>query len=215
MYGNVSFSKKCSIPLIKDFLGLIYADLNGDGKLDVIRLHKAGNNNYRFEYFIFNGESFTNSGGFNNSDSRIMVGDFNGDGKMELLTRDVKVYNENASVIASGGIDNWGSEYVYCYPNNNYIVDFNGDGKSDVLAMNGSSSWVYTLSGSTFTRLTSFNSTGLRNWSFNYFGDFNGDGKTDVLCQNSSNVSDVSLYLSTGRSFIKKQYRIMILRLKL
>ena len=204
MYGNVSFSKKCSIPLIKDFLGLIYADLNGDGKLDVIRLHKAGNNNYRFEYFIFNGESFTNSGGFNNSDSRIMVGDFNGDGKMELLTRDIKVYNENASVIASGGIDNWGSEYVYCYPNNNYIVDFNGDGKSDVLAMNGSSSWVYTLSGSTFTRLTSFNSTGLRNWSFNYFGDFNGDGKTDVLCQNSSNVSDVSLYLSTGRSFIKK-----------
>ena len=62
----------------------------------------------------------------------------------------------------------------------------------------------FTLSGSTFTRLTSFNSTGLRNWSFNYFGDFNGDGKTDVLCQNSSNVSDVSLYLSTGRSFIKK-----------
>lgn len=204
MYGNVSFSKKCSIPLIKDFLGLIYADLNGDGKLDVIRLHQAGKNNYRFEYFIFNGESFTNTGGFNNSDSRIMVGDFNGDGKMELLTRDAKLYNESASVIASGGIDNWGSEYVYCYPNNNYIVDFNGDGKSDVLAMNGSSSWVYTLSGSTFTKLTSFNSTGLKNWSFNYFGDFNGDGKTDVLCQSSSNTSDVSLYLSTGRSFVKK-----------
>lgn len=205
MYGNISFTKKCSIPLIKDFLSLIYVDLNGDGKLDVVRLHKAGNNNYRFEYFIFNGESFTNTGGFNNSDSRIIVGDFNGDGKMELLTRDIKVYDASATVIASGGIDNWGSEYLYCYPNNNYVVDFNGDGKSDILVMNSSSSWVYTLIGNTFIKLTSFNSTGLKNWSFNYFGDFNGDGKTDVLCQNSNNVSDVALYLSTGRSFIKKQ----------
>lgn len=204
-HGDVSYSKKCSIPLINDFLSLIYADLNGDGKLDVIRLHKVSNNNYRFEYFIFNGQTFQNAGGFNNSDARVMVGDFNGDGKMELLTRDAKVYNEKASVIASGGIDSWGSEYVYCYPNNNYIVDFNGDGKSDVLAMDAYGSWVYTLNGNTFSKLASFNSSGLKNSNFNYFGDFNGDGKTDVICQNAYNVSDVSIYLSTGRSFIKKQ----------
>lgn len=205
LYGNVSFSKKCSIPLIKEFQNLIYADLNGDGKLDVIRLHKAGDKNYRFEYFIFDGISFKNTGGFNNSDYRVIVGDFNGDGKMELLTRNANVYDGNATIIATGGIDNWGSEYIYCYPNNNFVVDFNGDGKSDILVMNGSSSWVYTLNDKKFSRLTSFNNTELKNWSFNYFGDFNGDGKTDVLCQNSSKLSQVSLYLSTGRTFVKKQ----------
>lgn len=206
-YGDVSFSKKATLPLVKDFLSLIYADLNGDGTMDVIRLSYVGKNNYRCDYFMFNGTSFTNSGkGFNTSDSGILVGDFNGDGKTEVLAKGNKnLYNENGTVIASGGIDSWGSAYVYCYANNCYMTDFNGDGKTDILVMDGNSSWVYTLNGSSFSRISSFNNTDLKNWYFTYPGDFNGDGKTDILCQQSSNTENVYIFFSTGQSFIKKQ----------
>ena len=202
---SFSFSKKCALPLCSGFQGFKYADLDGDGKMDVIRIQKVNNSNFRFDFYIFNGSNFVASGGFNNSDARILVGDFNSDGKTEVLTRDSKVYNQNATVIASGGIDNWGTEYHSSYPNNNYLVDFNGDGKTDVLTMSGSACWVYTLSGSSFVKLSSFSNSELRNWNFSYFGDFNGDGKTDVLCQNSTSLSTVTLFLSTGTSFVKKQ----------
>lgn len=50
--------------------------------------------------------------------------------------------------------------------------------------MNGTKSWVYELQGKTFVRLSSFETTYLRNSYFPYFADFNGDGKTDILYQN-------------------------------
>lgn len=206
-YGNTAFAKKFIFTLNENFVRFAYADLNGDGKLDLIYINKLDRFDYDFHYLLSDGEGYSTglSASFSNEDPRILVGDFNGDGKMEVLTRDGKLYNEERTVIASGGIDDWGDDYVYCYPNSTYIVDFDGDGKSDILAMNGNSSWVYTLRGNTFVKLPTFTGSTLKNWAFNYFGDFNGDGKTDVLCKEAYNPANVALYLSTGTSFVKKQ----------
>lgn len=205
-YGEISFTKKCTLPLISGFAGLTYADLNGDGTTEVIRTHSTGNNSYRFTIFAFNGTGFTNTGKwFDSATAEIMVGDYNGDGKMELLTKsECSIYNDSG-IIASGGIDNWGEKDAYCYPNHLFMTDFNGDGKTDVLAMNKNGSWVYTLNGFGFVKLTSFNSTEVKNRMNNYIGDFNGDGKTDILCQNSYDPTDVALFTSTGTNYVKKQ----------
>ncbi|WP_368347473.1 FG-GAP repeat domain-containing protein, partial [Parabacteroides merdae] len=91
------------------------------------------------------------------------------------------VFDGEGKEIASGGIDDWGTQYVNCFANNLYLSDFNGNGKTDLLVMNGTKSWVYELQGKTFVRLSSFETTYLRNSYFPYFADFNGDGKTDIL----------------------------------
>lgn len=213
VYGSVSFVKKCTIPIQSSsgvFQGFLLADLNGDGCTDVVNISKALNGTYRYNYYMFDGEKLTyNYKGFNTDSNEAIVGDFNGDGKQEILViKNQKVFDDNGNEIASGGIDDWGSEYVAgYYPNNRYLCDFNGNGKANILVMNASGSWVYELSGRSFVRLKNFNTSELRNYYFPYFGDFNGDGYTDILIQNiySTSENDVSILFSTGNGFVKQK----------
>jgi RHS repeat-associated protein len=205
------FYKKCEFDIYGDNCkGVVIADLNGDNLMDLIGITHAANNTYRYNYYFFDGDNFTNGGatgyyGFNTTvlDDDYIIGDFNGDGKQEILIRSTqKVYNQYGSEIASGGIT-WGSDYVDCFPNNRYLCDVNGDGKTDILVMDASVSRVYELSGNTFSHLASFNTSELTNQQFPYLGDFNGDGKTDVLVQNN-NMTVNYMLVSTGTTFSKQ-----------
>jgi RHS repeat-associated protein len=212
LYGDVYFHKQCTIPVqpfSSTFRHFALADLNGDGKMDVINIARAPNNTDRYNYYLFDGECFSYNGlGFNTDGDDAFTGDFNGDGKQDILVKNNnKVFDGTGSQIASGGIDNWGSDYIEdYYPNSRYLCDFNGNGKADILAINASGAWVYELNGSSFTKLTSFNTTDIKNYYFPYFGDFNGDGNTDVLIQNinQGSYNDVSILYSTGKGFVKQ-----------
>ncbi len=206
-YGMVSFSKKCTVPLIENFKGFLIGDMDGEGRNDLIRITLAPNGTYRYNYYMWDGTKLTyNYKGFNTDSGDGLAGDFNGDGKFEILIKsNQKVYNGEGSVIATGGIDSWGIDYIpHCYPNNLYLTDFNGNGKTDILVMNGSSCWVYELNGSSFSKLTSFSTTLLKNSYFTYPGDFNGDGKTDILAQYAYDLSNVFILFSNGSSFEKQ-----------
>lgn len=205
--NKLRYLKQCTLPLVENFIGLLYVDFDGDGKLDIARVSFVSDKNYRCDYFMFNGTSFVNTGkGFNTSESEILSGDFNGDGKTELFTKgEQNLYNGNAQMIGWGGIDNWGTVYYSSYPNNRYMVDFNGDGKTDILVLGERNIWVYTLSGTSFSRIHSFNYSEIDSRFATYPGDFNGDGKTDLLCQDLTHTDIVYLCVSTGINFKKQQ----------
>lgn len=208
--GGICFSKADSIRLSDGFRNVIIADVNGDGRKDMIVVKKTPNGSFRYDYYESDGERLLyKNRGFNDSGKVGLAGDFNGDGRDEILVKETqKIYDWQGNSIASGGIDDWGSEYIETYfPNNRFLGDFNGNGKINILCSNASGAWIYELTGDKFIRLSSFNTGDIHNRYYTYCGDFNGDGKTDLLCQNSNNYDDVTIAFSTGNNFVKKSIK--------
>jgi len=138
-----------------------------------------------------NGSTLTSSGslGYVSSDWTIKgVGDFNGDGKTDILWRNsttgqVYLWLINGTVMSGGG--------SVTYITSDWVIqgigDFNGDGDADILWRNTTTGEVYIwlMNGST---LTSSGSLGYvsSDWSIAGVGDFNGDGKSDILWRNTT-----------------------------
>jgi RHS repeat-associated protein len=113
------------------------------------------------------------------------VGDFNGDGKVDVLMIQTGtagyVNYATDNVFQTVGIT--GMHFNTASPGWNLVGDFNGDGKADVLMIeSGTTGYVNyaTDNGFSSVRVTGLNfNTGGPGW--NLVGDFNGDGKADVL----------------------------------
>jgi FG-GAP-like repeat/Salmonella virulence plasmid 65kDa B protein len=185
-------------------------DFNGDGKTDLI--HFASNRyvhvwNSRGDGGFDILAAFPNNGyGVDSNNYKFQVGDFNGDGRSDLVhfanNRYVHVWlsNGNGTFDIRGG-----------FPNNGYGVDandykfqtgdFNGDGRTDLIHFANSNYvhvWLSNGDG-TFTITSGFPNSGygVGANAYNYqTGDFNGDGKTDLVHFANSNY--IHLWLSKG-----------------
>ena len=169
-------------------------DYNGDGRSDILWRHSSG------EIGQWLGQpdgSFANNGGAaaNAVDSSWKIaglGDFNGDGRDDILWRHSSgVIGEwqgrpdggfvNASGVAANAVDNSWSVVG--------VDDFNGDGRSDVFWRHSSgviTQWLGQPDGS-FTNNSGAAANAVDNsWSVAGTGDFNGDGRADVLWRHSS-----------------------------
>jgi hypothetical protein len=182
--------------------GSLVGDFNGDGRPDVLLWRDDPSLN---RLLLSNGDgTFTQPAAFNPSFSQlghsnrtmgILLGDFNADGKTDILRwYDDPTYN---AVFLSNGDGTFvqASSPTYAqFGHSNgaagsLVGDFNGDGRPDVLLWRDDPSLNRLLLSNgdgTFTQPAAFNPSfsqlGHSNRTMGILlGDFNADGKTDIL----------------------------------
>ncbi len=209
-------------------------DFNGDGKTDILRL--SGWNTGTTDVYLSQGDGTFSTSilgpslGVTNPDAwaaldlaRVQVGDFNGDGKTDILrlsgwntgTTDVYLSQGDGTFAASilGPsllVANPDTPWSTLDLNRVRLGDFNGDGKTDILRLSGwntGTTDVYLSQGDgTFAASVLGPSLGVTNpdtWAALdlarvQVGDFNGDGKTDILRLSGWNTGTTDVYLSQG-----------------
>ena len=135
------------------------------------------------------------------TDSEILVGDFDGDGWTDFVSREIlgtgnlKFFRNNGSGVFAPGIP------IGAIGTNIELIvgDFTGDGKADVVGRNlydSGTLYLYQGNGGGFSYLTSPGVVGtnieLRSV------DVNGDGAFDLIGRNKFGVGDIYIYLSQG-----------------
>jgi hypothetical protein len=189
-------------------------DFDGDGKDDLVaRVQENG----AVFVALSTGSSFVQGSSWQYYWSTkvnwvdVLVGDFNGDHKADLVAR----VKENGAVFVSlstGSAFAQQTSWQYYWSTkvdwvDVRVADFNGDGISDLVArvkQNGAV-FVSLSTGSTFEQQTSWQyywST-KATWVDVQVGDFNGDGKADLVARVKENGA-VFVSLSTGSGFVNQ-----------
>jgi hypothetical protein len=156
------------------------ADFDGNGTID---LFLAGYGGYNYGVMLGNGDgTFGAAEPFSSEyaqSSAVAIGDFNGDGKLDLVTWSLVFYAGNGDGTFATGvpiIPNGDATYLAA-------ADVNGDGKFDLVASNydtievltGNGNGTFSLIPGTITVTGPFT-----------LADFNGDGKVDILAAGRS-----------------------------
>ncbi|HTC94233.1 MAG TPA: FG-GAP-like repeat-containing protein [Terriglobales bacterium] len=189
------------------FVGV--ADVNGDGKLDLITANSSSND---VSVLLGNGNgTFAQASNFpaGPAPSSVAAGDFNGDGKVDLA---VTNYGPSTVTIllgngtgTSGGFQLSSTISVGTNPNSIAAVDLNGGGKLDLVTANYTDGSVSVLLGhgdATFQAAAPYAAGSSAN--FLAVGDFNKDGVPDLAVVNdnaSGNIpatNTVSVLLGNG-----------------
>src|SRR5579863_4874192 len=179
---------------------LAVGDFNGDGNLDLAVANFSDNSvsvllgNGNGTFTSASGSPFTVGSGLYS----IAVGDFNGDGNLDLAVMDAN--NGAVSVLLGNGKGSFaavsGSPFaVGNAPYSLVVGDFNGDGNLDLAVTYFYASTVSVLLGvgdGTFSAATNFPTDG--GHGSVAIGDFNGDGRMDLAVANSDS-NDVSILL--------------------
>lgn len=184
--------------------GIAAADLNGDGKPDLVVANFFGNTL----------TVFTNDGSGNfSSNATLTVGgnpafvavvDVNGDGKPDLISVNSESPPEGntLSIYTNNGEGVFGSNAtVYAGPNPRAVVaiDINGVGRPDLVVANDNPNWL--------TVLTNNGSGGFgSNMTLSVEGyapsvttvDVDGDGRPDLICANIGSTNTVEILTNNG-----------------
>ena len=135
-----------------------------------------------------------------NAPSSVSMGDFNRDGKLDLVTTDNTTGNVTVYLGTGEGKFGTGVEYpAGPHPTSVITADIDGDGNPDIVVCNASSGQVTVLLGLGNGKLQQPKSYSAgQNPAFVAAGDFNGDGQTDLAVASGSGKY-VAVLLNDGK----------------
>ena len=181
-------------------------DFNGDGRSDIL---------WRSDTGALSDWLGTEAGGFVKNDSVASAyaptswqvagtGDFNGDGRADILWRNTNgtitdwLANANGSFTANDGVASYSVATSWKVA---AVGDFNGDGLSDLLWRNDSgavSDWLGTANGGFINNDANASRYASTAWHVVAVGDFNGDSRTDIMWQNDNGSTSAWLGTAAG-----------------
>ena len=132
--------------------GIAVGDFNGDGKLDIVVVY--GFNDARVAVLLGNGDG-TFQEPFKSTvagvqGGSIAVGDFNGDGKLDVAVSDNESVTPGVDIMLGNGDGTFQAPVSYATAADPWMVivaDFNGDGKLDLATANAESETISVLLG--------------------------------------------------------------------
>ncbi len=174
------------------------ADFNGDGRAD--NLFRNATTGENLVWYIGangaqNGSAYLSIATVDPSWSIAGVGDFNGDGKTDILWR-----NGGAGLTSLWTMDGVTATATTMLSGQNGaqwqvagVGDFNGDGKADILWRNPTSGQtsVWLMNGTTATATPTLSANAPAGWTVGAVGDFTGDGKADIAWRTSSGGTEL------------------------
>lgn len=158
-------------------------DVNGDRKADILFTHNGGAFSSIYEWQM-NNRAVDAQGGvdlYDPSFSTLAAGDFNGDGKSDLLFQNPATGGvwqwqlDGTTIIAQGAVD-VGDPTFHLLG----TADFSGDGKDDVL-FRDDAGLIYMWQMNGFTDTPRPVGPLDPSWQLQGTGDFDGDGKADLI----------------------------------
>jgi hypothetical protein len=190
-----------SVPTVWSIVGI--GDFNGDGMADILWRNTSTGDLAIWE---MNGTTILNpnSSGLGNVPlnwSVVGVGDFNGDGKADILWRNntngnVAIWLMNGITVTNSSTATFGN-----MPASWFVAgsgDFNGDGNSDILWQDSSGDIaIWEMNGTTILNPSVTGVGSLSTvWSVAQTGDFDGNGTSDILWRDTS--GDLAIWYMNG-----------------